>query len=143
MININYAAGSLQVSSSTDLATWTTTTPTVSNIGTGSGGIRWGNGVFVIVKSNNSSSWTSNDGVTWTEQTGKFTNPTVNNSGVVLSFAQGVFISLTQSYIDGGSTIYRGNCFASTDGVTWYTSLTPPAVASSGFGNHTVVVGLN
>jgi hypothetical protein len=144
MININYAAGSLQVSSSTDLVTWTTTTPTASNVGAGtSGSVAFGNGVFVIVKSTNSSSWTSTDGVTWTEQTGKFTNPSLNNNSPTLSFARGVFISLTSSFISGGSTVYKGNCYASTDGITWYTSLTPPAVASSGFGNHTVVVGLN
>jgi hypothetical protein len=81
--------------------------------------------LFVRLAFYNTSAWTSPDGITWTEQSGKFTG-SPNWQGIV--YGNGLFVATTYQT---GFPVWR-----SADGITWYSATTP-----SGSGTQEVAFG--
>jgi hypothetical protein len=96
------------ISTSPDLITWTTRT--VPGFPGGQSGLTYGNSLFMFIgydgSTNYNSSWTSPDGITWTQKTQVTAATTTNGT---LSFAQGYFYC----------SVNTDNVYRSTNGVSW------------------------
>lgn len=126
--SVTYGGGQFVV---TGLSGWVMTSPDAVNwtsrTGSGdlSGGVAYGNGLYVAVEQFGTHYATSPDGVTWTSRTlPASTYP--NNTHAVL-FGNGKFV------IGGGGT----TAMYSSDGITWSTATLPVSVApyTIAFGN--------
>lgn len=90
----------------------------------------WGAGTWVRLAFYSTSAWTSPDGITWTERTGRFTG---SPSWYGLAYGNGMFVATTYQ---AGFPVWR-----SVDGVTWYSATTPSgATTELAFGNGVFVI---
>lgn len=90
----------------------------------------WGASTWVRLCYASTSAWTSPDGITWTERTGRFTG---SPSWYGLAYGNGLFVATTYQ---AGFPVWR-----SVDGITWYSATTPSgATQELAFGNGVFVI---
>jgi hypothetical protein len=114
----NRASSGNNISTSTNGITWTTRSSAVPS--TGSFGVAWGAGLYVVGTSSATAYTTSTDGVTWTSRS--FTVGNFGTSGVWPHFLNGLF------HIWGNSQY-----ITSTDGITWIQKNNILPVSTTGF----------
>jgi hypothetical protein len=99
----NRASSGNNISTSTNGIVWTTRSSAVPS--TGSHGVAWGAGLYVVGTSSSTAYTTSPDGVTWTSRTFPVT---FNTNGIWVHFLNGLFHVWNQ-----------GRYITSTNGITW------------------------